>query len=91
VIALAVALSVASPEPVVPLLAPAPLVDINAASAADLESLPGIGAKKAQAIVQFRQRRPFRRVTELMRVKGIGPKLYQRVKGRVRCGSDPPT
>lgn len=67
------------------LAAPEVVVDVNHATPAELEALPGIGAKKAQAIVAFRDKRPFRRTSELMRVKGIGPRLYQRLKDRVRC------
>jgi competence protein ComEA len=62
-------------------------VDLNSAPTSELEALPGIGAKKAQAIVAFREKRPFRRVTELMRVKGIGPKLFHKLKDHVRVGS----
>ncbi|MCC6809585.1 MAG: helix-hairpin-helix domain-containing protein [Deltaproteobacteria bacterium] len=62
------------------------LVDLNTATAVELEALPGIGVKKAQAIIAFREKRPFRRPTELMRIKGIGPKLYLRLKDRVRAG-----
>ncbi len=62
-------------------------VDLNRATTAELEALPGIGAKKAQAIVAFREKRRFRRVTELMRVKGIGPKLFHKLKDHVLVGS----
>lgn len=56
----------------------APLhLDLNKATAAELEQLPGIGPAKAQAIVALRERRGnFRRVSEIMRVKGIGRATY---------------
>jgi competence protein ComEA len=56
------------------------LVNINQASSEELEGLPGIGAKKAAAVIAFRVHHPFRRVQEVMRVKGIGPKLFGRIK-----------
>ena len=62
-------------------------IDLNSATSQELEALPGIGAKKAQAIVAFREKRRFRRVTELMRVKGIGPKLFHKLKDHVQVGS----
>jgi competence protein ComEA len=49
-------------------------LDLNLASAADLERLPGIGPSLASAIVQYRdQNGPFQSVDELLEVPGIGP------------------
>ncbi len=49
-------------------------ININTASAAELERLPGVGATRAQAIIAFRQERgAFSSVDELLRVDGIGP------------------
>lgn len=55
--------------------APAPgPIDLNAASAADLETLPGVGPATAAAIVDDRTRNgPFASVDDLDRVPGIGP------------------
>ena len=51
------------------------VININTASAATLQKLPGIGPSKAKRIVAYRTRRgPFRRVRDLRRVKGIGRK-----------------
>jgi competence protein ComEA len=58
-------------------------VDINAASADELARLPGIGASKAKAIVEYRSEEPFRKAEDLRKVKGIGDKLYERVKDQI--------
>lgn len=58
-------------------------VDINTATAAELESLPGVGPAKAQAIVAHREVAPFKNTDELVEVKGIGEKLYAQLKDRV--------
>jgi competence protein ComEA len=57
-------------------------VILNRASADDLRKLPGVGAKRAQAIVELRTKLGgrFKRVTELLRVKGIGPKGLRKME-----------
>jgi competence ComEA-like helix-hairpin-helix protein len=55
-------------------------VELNTASVRELCTLPGIGLKKAEAIVAFRERRPFTRVTQLMLVKGIGRRTLERLR-----------
>jgi len=55
-------------------------VILNQATIADLRHLPGIGQKRAEAIIQLRQKLgKFRRVTDLLRVKGIGPKRLKQL------------
>jgi len=52
-------------------------VNINAASAALLEELPGIGPVIAARIIEYRESfGPFEQTGQLMQVKGIGPKIY---------------
>jgi len=63
-------------------------VDLNRATEVELVALPGIGPAKARAIVAARARRPFRRVTELLRVRGIGPKLLARLRPVVKVEPD---
>jgi competence protein ComEA len=55
-------------------------VILNAASADELTKLPGVGLKRAQAIVALRTKlKRFKSATELLRVKGIGPRGLQRM------------
>jgi competence protein ComEA len=57
----------------------APVV-LNRADAAELQRLPGVGAKRAAAILALRQRLGrFRRPSDLLRVKGIGPRTLERM------------
>jgi competence protein ComEA len=63
---------------------PAEPVDLNAATAAELDALPGIGPTTAQAIVDERSRHgPFRSVDDLLRVRGIGPAKLDQLRGLV--------
>ena len=56
-------------------------LDVNTASAAELERLPEVGPALAQRIVDDRTLHGrFRRPEELMRVKGIGPKTYDALR-----------
>ena len=56
------------------------VVNVNTATAAQLSLLPGIGLSRAEAIIHARQRRPFRNVNELVRVRGIGRATLQRLR-----------
>ncbi|HEY8429081.1 MAG TPA: helix-hairpin-helix domain-containing protein [Sandaracinaceae bacterium] len=56
------------------------VVNIQTATVEQLQLLPGIGPSKAQAIVAFRERRAFRRVEDLMRVRGIGRATFRRLR-----------
>jgi competence protein ComEA len=69
---------------------PSPRININTASAQELSRLPGIGPAKAEAILQHRAQRPFAKAEELRDVKGIGEKLYERIKDQVTVGDAPP-
>jgi competence protein ComEA len=62
-------------------------VDINTAGEAELDKLPGIGPTKAKAIVEDRAKNgPFRSVEDLKRVKGIGDKTFEDLKGQITVG-----
>lgn len=59
-------------------------LDLNRASARELESLPGIGAVMAQRVIAFRTSvGGFRSVEDLREVKGIGAKKFERIKSLV--------
>lgn len=61
------------------------LLDLNAATAVELERLPGIGPSKARDIVADRERHgSFSRVTDLDRIRGIGPAAVARLSTLVR-------
>ena len=63
---------------------PPPLINVNTATATELEELPGIGPTLAQAIVAERERRGgFRSVGELQDVRGIGEGRYADIKDLV--------
>ncbi len=56
-------------------------VNINTADATELEKLPRIGPKMAQRIISYRNRYgPFRHKEDLMKVKGIGKKTFEKLK-----------
>jgi competence protein ComEA len=64
-------------------------VNINTASASQLEALPGIGARTAQLIVEHRQKNGgFKKIEELMNVKGIGEKSFLKLKPMVTVGAE---
>lgn len=62
-------------------------IDINTATQAELDKLPGIGPVKAKAIVEDRAKNgPFKSVDDLKRVKGIGGKTFDELKGQISVG-----
>ncbi|MDX9720250.1 MAG: helix-hairpin-helix domain-containing protein [Myxococcota bacterium] len=72
----------APPEAVAnPVSVPSNCIDIRTADAAQLVTLPGIGPGKAEKLIAFREKRGFKRLSELKRVKGIGPATFDKMKG----------
>jgi competence protein ComEA len=64
------------------------LIDINTASAAELEALPGIGPTTAQKIVEYREQNgPFVSTEDIINVSGIGPGTYERIKDLITVGT----
>lgn len=69
--------------------APKAKVNINTAPASDLETLPRIGPKVAQRIVDFRTKNGnFKKVEEIMKVQGIGEKVYEQIKDLITVGAE---
>jgi competence protein ComEA len=63
------------------------LIDINTASSAELETLPGIGPTTAQKIIEYRQTNgAFVSIEDIINVSGIGPGLYERIKDLITVG-----
>ena len=65
---------------------PDPLIDLNTATAAELDRLPGIGPVLAARIVAEREKKPFAKVEDLRRVSGIGPKKLEALRPLVTAG-----
>jgi competence protein ComEA len=84
VIALTASASFAQEKPAKPTkaapAASAP-INLNTATAAQLEALPGVGASTAKLILEHRQKNGgFKKVEELMTIKGIGEKSFLKLK-----------
>lgn len=68
-----------APTPATPLP-----INLNTATEAQLDALPGIGPAKARAIVEYRKvHGPFRRAEDVQKVKGIGPSIWNQIKDKV--------
>jgi competence ComEA-like helix-hairpin-helix protein len=64
-------------------------IDINTATAKELQSLPGIGPAYAERIVEYRKEHgPFRNIQELTKVKGIGAGRLKKLKPYISTGTN---
>jgi competence protein ComEA len=78
------------PSAPAPAAKPTVTVNINTATAAEFEQLPGIGAKTAARIVDYRQKKgPFKKIEELMNVQGIGEKSFLKLRPQLTVGGKP--
>ena len=59
-------------------------VNLNAATAEELQLLPGVGPARAEKIVEARSKRPFKQPWEITKVKGIGPAFFKQHKQRLK-------
>jgi competence protein ComEA len=87
--ALAPAASAAPPDakPAATSAAPSS-VNVNTATMDELTALPGIGEKRAEAILEMRkQKGGFKSVDELTEVKGIGPANLEKLRPYLRAGA----
>jgi len=63
-------------------------IDLNRASAEDLDAIPGLGPALAQRIIDYRKAHgPFKKIDDLMEVSGIGPQNLQKLKPYLGLGS----
>jgi comEA protein len=64
-------------------------INLNTATVAQLDALPGVGTSTAQRIVEYRQKNgPFKKIEELMNVKGIGEKSFLKLKPLITVSAD---
>jgi competence protein ComEA len=66
------------------------VVNLNTATATDLQELPGIGARTAARIVDYRQKNgPFKKIEELMNVQGVGEKGFLKLRSQITVSAKP--
>jgi comEA protein len=64
-------------------------ININTASQAELQKLPRIGEVVAQRIIEFREKNgKFKKIEELMKVRGIGEKTFDNLKDLITVGPE---
>lgn len=69
---------------------PSKPLDLNSATAEELQQLPGIGPSTAKAIVQFREKSgPFQRVEDLLVIHGISRARLEKLRPYVTIGKPP--
>ena len=80
----------ASPKPAATAASPsASPVNLNTATQTQLETLPGVGAKAAQRIIEYRQKNGgFKKIEDLMNVKGVGEKSFLKLKPLITVANE---
>ena len=62
-------------------------ININTAGVEELMNLPGIGQAYAERILEYRQKNgPFKKPEDILNVRGVGEKTYERIKERITVG-----
>ncbi|RLD05634.1 MAG: hypothetical protein DRI56_09210 [Chloroflexota bacterium] len=62
-------------------------ININTATQAELETLPGIGPVTAQKIIEYRQENAFQIIEDIQKVSGIGPATFEKLKDFITVGN----
>jgi len=63
------------------------VVNLNTATATQIATLPGIGERAAERIIEYREKNGgFKKIEELMNVKGIGEKSFLKLKPLITVG-----
>jgi comEA protein len=70
---------------------PAAPVDLNSATAAELQQVPGIGPATAKSIINFREKSgPFRRVEDMLAIRGISKQALERMRPYITVNAAKP-
>lgn len=56
------------------------LINLNKATKFELMKLPGVGEKTADVIIEYRKTNQFRKIEDIMNIKGIGPKKFEKMR-----------
>ena len=62
-------------------------VDVNNASVKELTTLKGVGVKKAKSILSYRKEHCFKKVDDIVHVKGLGKKFLKKNRDNMKVGS----